>query len=59
MGFFNKIKTIADYAIEISKDKISSFIDSEKVKEIALLYFVKINFFNCSNSFEIIGASKS
>lgn len=44
MGFFNKIKTIADNAIEISKDKISSFIDSEKVKEIALQYFVKINF---------------
>ena len=44
MGFFNKIKTIADNAIEISKDTISSFIDSEKVKEIALQYFVKINF---------------
>ena len=44
MGFFNKIKTIADNAFEISKDKISSFIDSEKVKEIALQYFVKINF---------------
>lgn len=44
MSFFNKIKTIADNALEISKDKISSFIDSEKVKEIALQYFVKINF---------------
>lgn len=54
MSFFNKIKSLADNAIEVSKDKISSFIDSERIEEIALQYFVKINFSTVLHSLRLL-----
>lgn len=54
MSFFNKIRAVTDSVLEVSKEKISSFIDSEKVKEITLQYFVKINFSVVLNQLKLL-----